>query len=53
MLTTNFLKTRTSTRDFKDEKVDDEKIKKIYQITRELENKFKSSFDIFLLLIFL
>ena len=27
MLTTNFLKTRTSTRDFKDEKVDDEKIK--------------------------
>ncbi|MDU7142353.1 MAG: nitroreductase family protein [Anaerococcus vaginalis] len=40
MLTTNFLKTRTSTRDFKDEKVDDEKIKKIYQITRELENKF-------------
>lgn len=40
MLTTNFLKTRTSTRNFKDEKVDDEKIKKIYQITRELENKF-------------
>ena len=40
MLTTNFLKTRTSTRDFKDQNVDDEKIKSIYQIISELENKF-------------
>ena len=40
MLTTNFLKTRTSTRDFKDQNVDDEKIKSIYQMISELENKF-------------
>ena len=40
MLTTNFLKTRTSTRDFKDQNVDDKKIKNIYQIISELENKF-------------
>ena len=40
MLTTNFLKARTSTRDFKDQDVDDEKIKNIYQIISELENKF-------------
>ena len=40
MLTTNFLKTRTSTRDFKDEKVDESKIKKIYQFISEIENRF-------------
>lgn len=43
MLTTNFLKTRTSTRDFKDHNVDETKIKKIYQIITEIQNRFGES----------
>ena len=43
MLTTNFLKTRTSTRDFKDQNVDETKIKKIYQIITEIQNRFGES----------
>ncbi len=43
MLTTNFLKTRTSTRDFKDQNVDDTKVKKIYQIITEIQNRFGES----------
>ena len=34
MLTTNFLKTRTSTRDFKEEDVEEGKIEKIRQIIK-------------------
>ena len=43
MLTTNFLKTRTSTRDFKDQDVDETKIKKIHQIITEIQNRFGES----------
>lgn len=43
MLTTNFLKTRTSTRDFKEEDVEEGKIEKIRQIIKEIENKFGES----------
>lgn len=43
MLTTNFLKTRTSTRDFKDQNVDETKIKKIYQIITEIQIRFGES----------
>lgn len=39
MLTTNFLKTRTSTRDFLDKKIDDDTMKKVYELIREEEDK--------------
>lgn len=39
MLTTNFLKTRTSTREFKDSKIGEDKIKKIYETVTDLKNR--------------